>query len=77
MKDRSWKSVLDELPPLSEDWYTKESAVVLVALSSGNLFTARLRNNGYGPSKWVLCGRDGYIADNVTHWQPLPAAPIG
>lgn len=76
---RQWYSVQDNLPPLSGDcgYGVEESEVVLVALKSGRMFTARLRD-GYDddePARWVLCGRDGYIADDVTHWQPLPEAP--
>lgn len=77
--DRQWHSVQDSLPPTAGDcgYGAEESEVVLVALRNGSMFTARLRD-GYDddePSRWVLCGRDGYIADDVTHWQRLPDLP--
>lgn len=76
---RQWHSVQDSLPPLSGDcgYGAAESEVVLVALRNGSMFTARLRD-GYDddePARWVLCGRDAYIADDVTHWQRLPDLP--
>ena len=72
-----WHSIKDCLPKLeSDDIHGDEySSPVLVYLKNGMSFTAYLSKwEDYG-TRWILCGRDGYNAENVTHWRWLPVDP--
>lgn len=71
-----WINANDALPVIAhEDYGMNESNPVLVLLHSGAMFTAYIRQYVDDPPQWVLCGRDGYTTDEVTHWQELPSLP--
>lgn len=72
----NWYSVNDCLPKIREDDFGfHQSETVLVYLEGGLMFTAFLRRYEDFDPDWILLGRDGYIAENVTHWRWLPMMP--
>jgi hypothetical protein len=78
-KPEVWHAVGDCLPNTAVwDFGEEKSVPVLVMLRGGglsNIFTARFHpgDEEYW-KRWVLCGRDAYIAEDVTHWHWLPSA---
>lgn len=73
-----WYSVEDCLPKIREDTYgINQSKRVLMLMTGGVMLVGYLQQwDDYGP-EWVQCGRDGYKAENVTHWRWLPMLPQG
>lgn len=72
----SWYSVEDCLPKIREDDYgINQSKRVLMLMKGGVMLVGYLQQwDDYSP-EWVQCGRDGYKAENVTHWRWLPMPP--
>lgn len=73
-----WTHISTALPEgVAEDYGAwTESRNVLAVVGSGWVAVVRLQRWEEGRElRWVLAGRDGYAAENVTHWRELPAAP--
>ncbi|MAT51158.1 MAG: hypothetical protein CMK32_08245 [Porticoccaceae bacterium] len=72
----SWIKIESRTPEIKYDMGIGESDDVLIVhggvISVGYLYCIEGDDD---PPYWKLQGRDGYMAENVTHWMPLPEKP--
>jgi hypothetical protein len=75
---KQWTPVTEALPELPDDYGFFQRSRDVLALDAQGFqrvcYYEAWTDNEYPPA-WRICGPEGHVFEDATHWMPLPETP--